>query len=146
MFEKSTGINKIFHRKKILLLFLMFSLVFVMLFGRLLFLMVWRAEHYSQLATQLHESVRSIKAARGKIIDRNGVVVADNQTVCTISVIHNQIERPEEVIEVLSEELMLSEEYVRKRVEKYSSFVAEGGWIKSKFFSNFSFPTACLII
>ena len=82
---------------------------------------MWEAEHYSQLASSLHERERSIKAARGRIIDRNGVVLADNKTVCTISVIHNQITEQEEVIAVLCKELGLSEDYVRKRVEKYSS-------------------------
>ena len=96
-------------------------LLIILLFGRLVYLMVWRADYYSNLATQLHERERSIKAARGRIVDSKGIVLADNKTVCTISVIHNQIENPEEVVEVLCKELGLSEEYVLKRVEKYSS-------------------------
>ena len=113
--------NKIFHRKKVLVIFLGCSALLVSLFGRLIYLMIWQADHYSQLATDLHERERSIKAARGRILDCNGTVLADNKTVCTISVIHNQIEDPEEVIRILCQELDLSEEYVRKRVEKYSS-------------------------
>lgn len=113
--------NKIFHRKKILVIFLGCTALLLLLFGRLIYLMVWRADHYSQLATDLHERERSIKAARGRILDCNGTVLADNKTVCTISVIHNQIEDPEEVIRILCGELGLSEEYVRQRVEKYSS-------------------------
>lgn len=113
--------NKIFHRKKILVIFLGCAAMLLLLFGRLIYLMIWRADHYSQLATDLHERERSIKAARGRILDCNGMVLADNKTVCTISVIHNQIEDPEEIIRVLCEELELSEEYVRQRVEKYSS-------------------------
>lgn len=116
-----TDSNKIFHRKKILTAFLLCAGVLLGLFGRLVYLCVWRAEHYSQLATDLHERERSIKAARGQILDRNGVVLADNKTVCTVSVIHNQLEEPEAVIEMLCRELDLSEEYVTKRVEKYSS-------------------------
>ena len=116
-----TDDNKIFHRKKILVIFLVCIGIFVILFGRLVYLCVWRADHYSRLATDLHERERSIKAARGRIIDRNGVVLADNRTVCTVSVIYNQIEEPEKVIEILSAELDLTEDYVRKRVEKYSS-------------------------
>ena len=116
-----TDNNKIFHRKKILTIFLMCAGVLLFLFGRLIFLCVWKAEHYSQMATDLHERERSIKAARGRILDRNGVVLADNKTVCTVSVIHNQIENPGEVIEMLCRELELSEEYVTGRVEKYSS-------------------------
>ncbi len=113
--------NKVFHRKKILVVFCVCTCIFVLLFGRLIYLMVWRAEHYSQLATDLHERERSIKAARGRILDRNGVVLADNKTVCTVSVIYNQIEDSEAVISMLVKELELSEEYVRKRVEKYTS-------------------------
>lgn len=113
--------NKIAHRKKILTVFLGCSLVLIGLFARLVYLMVWEADYYAEKATQLHERERSIKAARGRILDCNGEVLADNRTVCTISVIHNQIEDPEAVIAMLCRELELSEEYVRKRVEKYSS-------------------------
>ncbi len=113
--------NKIAHRKKILTVFLGCSLVLVGLFARLIYLMVWEADYYAEKATDLHERERSIKAARGRILDCNGEVLADNRTVCTISVIHNQIEDPEAVIAMLCRELELSEEYVRGRVEKYSS-------------------------
>jgi stage V sporulation protein D (sporulation-specific penicillin-binding protein) len=91
------------------------------LIGRLVYLMVFEAEYYQQLAKDLHERERSIKAARGRILDRNGVVLADNRTVCTISVIHSQIEDAEGVIRMLVKELGMSEETVRKRVEKVSS-------------------------
>ena len=83
--------------------------------------MIVSADYYSQMAEDLHQRERTIKAARGRILDRNGVVIADNRTVCTISVVHNQIEDPEGVIEVLCKELELSEETVRKKVEKYSA-------------------------
>ena len=115
------GNNKIFHRKKILTVFLACASALVFLFGRLIYLFIWEAEHYASQATDLHERERSIKAARGRILDRNGVVLADNKTVCTVSVIHNQIEDADQVVETLCRELELSEEYVRKRVEKYSS-------------------------
>ena len=114
-------LNKIAHRKKILFLFVVFAGLLLGLLGRLIYLMVWQADYYSEKATQLHERERSIKAARGRIVDRNGTIIADNKTVCTISVIHNQIEDPEYVISVLAKELNLSEETVRKKVEKYSS-------------------------
>lgn len=116
-----TDNNKIFHRKKILVIFFFCAGMLVLLFGRLVYLCVWQADHYSQRATDLHERERSIKAARGRILDRNGKVLADNKTVCTVSVVHNQIEDPETVIRVLCRELELSEEYVTKQVEKYSS-------------------------
>lgn len=113
--------NKIVHRKKMLVSFLIFTGVFTFLFGRLVYLCVWQADHYAAMATDLHERERSIKAARGRILDCNGKVLADNKTVCTVSVIYNQIEDRENVIRVLSRELDLTEEYVRNRVEKYSS-------------------------
>lgn len=96
-------------------------MVLIGLLGRLSYLMVFCSEHYTALADELHERERDIKAARGRIIDSTGTVLADNRTVCTISVIHSQLENSEEVIEALSRELGLSEEYVRKRVEKYSA-------------------------
>ena len=116
-----TDNNKIFHRKKILTVFLLCCLAMAVLFGRLVYLCVWRADYYARMATDLHERERSIKAARGRILDRNGKVLADNRTVCTVSVIHNQIRDPDQVIQILSRELELTQEYVRQRVEKYSS-------------------------
>lgn len=89
--------------------------------GRLIFLMVFRGSYYSQKAEDLHQRERTIKAARGRIMDRNGVVLADNRTVCTISVIHNQVEDTEQVTTVLSELLAMPQEEIRKKVEKYSS-------------------------
>lgn len=113
--------NKTRHHRKIFIIFIG-TLVFAsVLVGRLFYIMIIRGEYYSQVAQELHERERYIKAARGRILDRNGVVIADNRAVCTISVIHNQIEDPEEVIEVLSRELSLPEETVRARVEKWSS-------------------------
>lgn len=112
---------KTFQRKKIVALMLMITIVMVALFGRLIYLMVFRSVYYEKIAQDLHERERSIKAARGKIVDRNGIVLADNKSVCTISVIHSQIEDPERVIEVLQKELELPEETIRKRVEKNSS-------------------------
>ena len=83
--------------------------------------MIYKADYYSEMAEDLHQRERTIKAARGRILDRNGVVIADNRTVCTISVVHNQIEDPESVIRILSGELGVPEDTVRKKVEKYSA-------------------------
>ena len=113
--------NKTYNRKKIVTVFFLCFAVFAALMGRLLYLMVFNSDYYMEKAKQLHERERSIKAARGRIIDANGTVIADNKTVCTISVIHSQIKEPDRIVEVLSRELELSEDYVRKRVEKYSS-------------------------
>lgn len=113
--------NKTFHRKKILAAFLIFLVSFIGLSVRLSYLMIGQSEYYAEQARELHERERSIKAARGRILDRNGVVLADNKTVCTISVIHSQVKDKEAVIAMLCRELALDEEYVRKRVEKVSA-------------------------
>ena len=113
--------NKTRHHGKIFVFFMLVLLCTFILTGRLGYLMIIKGEYYSEVARQLHERERHIKAARGRILDRNGVVIADNRAVCTVSVIHNQIENPEEVIRVLCAELSLPEETVRARVEKRSS-------------------------
>ena len=113
--------NKTYNRKKILIVFLVALLVLLGLIGRLVYLMIFDAEYYQKKAEALHEREREIKAARGEIVDTNGVVLATNKSVCTISVIHSQIKNAEAVIEVLSRELEMEEATVRKRVEKISS-------------------------
>jgi len=113
--------QKIYQKKKILVLMITFTLIFVILIVRLGYLMIFRADYYSQKAKDLHERERVIKAARGRILDRNGVVLADNKTVCTISVIHSQITDANEVVRVLAKELSMTEDAVRKKVERVSS-------------------------
>ena len=117
--EKKTPYT--FHRKKIVLVWALFGSLLLFLAGRLGKLMLADSEYYSQKAKELHERERSIKGARGRILDAKGVVLADNKAVCTISVIHSQIKEPEKVIKILAEELGMTEEDVRKRVEKVSS-------------------------
>lgn len=109
-----------YNRKKAIFVCLCMTLFAVFLMGRLAYLMIYRAEHYSYLAEALHERERSIKAPRGKIYDRNGNILADNEAVCSISVIHSQIVDEEEVISVLCEYLEKNEEGIRKKVEKVS--------------------------
>ncbi len=121
MTEETPYQHKTYHRSKTVVTLFLCVAAFAGLMGRLAYLMIFQSEYYTMKAKELHERERSIKAARGRIIDANGKILADNKTVCTISVIHNQITDQEEVITVLCKELGLSEEYVRKRVEKYSS-------------------------
>ena len=113
--------NKTFHRKKTVWAFVICLAVFVALTGRLVYLMVYQSAYYTQAAEELHQRERDIKAKRGRIIDATGTVLADNRTVCNISVIHNQIKDPDKVVEILARELDLEEDYVRKRVEKYTA-------------------------
>ena len=113
--------SKSHHRGKMAAVWLVSSLLMAGLMGRLVYLMIFRSEHYSQMAEDLHQRERTIKAARGQILDRNGTVIATNRTVCTISVIHNQITDKDQVAETLSRTLGLAEDEVRKKVEKYSA-------------------------
>lgn len=112
---------KTFHKKKIIVVFVLCALALLFLIGRLAYIMLFRSDYYQTRAQELHERERDIKAARGKIIDATGAILAANKTVCTISVIHSQIQDPERVIQVLSKELEMEEAKVRERVEKYSS-------------------------
>ena len=93
--------SKTFHRKKILIIFTVVFFALLFLVGRLVYLMIFCSGYYGNKATDLHEREREIKAARGKIIDATGTVLADNRSVCTISVIHSQITEPEKVIAML---------------------------------------------
>lgn len=114
-------INKTYNKKKIFVVFLCAVLVISGLMGRLAYLMIVDASYYQKKAEALHERERDIKAARGEIIDAGGTVLATNRSVCTISVIHSQVKKPEIVIGKLSEILEMEEEAVRKKVEKISS-------------------------
>ena len=113
--------NKTFNRKQVMIVFVAVFFIMMFLIGRLVYLMIFCSEYYGNKAENLHERERDIKAARGKLLDANGTVLATNKSVCTISVIHNQMEEPEKVIAMLVKELGISEEAARKRVEKVSS-------------------------
>ena len=113
--------NKTYNKKKTVVVFFGCMILLMGLIGRLVYLMVFRSDYYAQKADDLHERERDIKAARGKILDVNGTILAANKTVCTISVIHSQLKEPDKVIDMLVKELGISEETARKRVEKVSS-------------------------
>lgn len=108
------------HRKRLLIVVITFFTLLTIITVKLVSIMTMQADDYGYRARAVQERERSIKAKRGSIYDRNGVVLAGNQAVCSISVIYNQIEDPETVIRVLSEKLELPEEDVRRRVEKRS--------------------------
>ena len=110
-----------YHKRKIVIVFFATVLIMISLTGRIFYLMIFCSEYYTEKADELHERERDIKAARGRILDRNGIVLADNRTVCTVSVIHSQIQNPDEVVGVLAQKLEMDPEAVRKKVEKISS-------------------------
>lgn len=119
--EYTVELARTIHRRKIFLSFAIVGILFVLLTGRCAYLMIAEADYYTEMADDLHYRERTIKAARGLIYDRNGTIIAANQAVCTVSVIYNQMTDREEVIEVLTKELEMDEDRVRKLVEKYSS-------------------------
>lgn len=110
-----------FQKKKYRFIFTAFIIAFLLLVGKLIYLMIFRSADLGKRALDIEQRERTIKAARGKIYDRNGVVLADNQAVCSISVIYYQVKEPEKVIRLLSKTLGLPEEEVRQKVEKISS-------------------------
>lgn len=121
MKNRDEGMVKTYHRKKLLVSITCVILALLLISIRLLYVCVFQSSYYLEKAQKLHERERDIKALRGEIIDRNGVVLASNKTVCTVSVIHSQITQPQEVIQMLVKELDITEEAARKRVEKVSS-------------------------
>lgn len=121
MKNRDEGMVKTYHRKKLLVSITCVILALLLISIRLLYVCVFQSSYYLEKAQKLHERERDIKALRGEILERNGVVLASNKTVCTVSVIHSQITQPQEVIQMLVKELDITEEAARKRVEKVSS-------------------------
>ena len=121
MKNRDEGMVKTYHRKKLLVSITCVILALLLISIRLLYVCVFQSSYYLEKAQKLHERERDIKALRGEILDRNGVVLASNKTVCTVSIIHSQITQPQEVIQMLVKELDITEEAARKRVEKVSS-------------------------
>lgn len=111
---------KTIHRKMLLLYVWAVAVFCMLVVGKLAYLMIFKSEHYTKKALEVQERERKIKAPRGQILDRNGKVIASNKTVCTVSVIYNQIKNPDKVVNVLSKELGLNKEEVREKVEKKS--------------------------
>ena len=110
-----------YNRRRIKYIFVMVCIAATVIIGRLAYIMVLKAKYYSERADNLHERERSIKAPRGRIYDRNGNILADNRAVCSVSVIHSQIEDEEAVIDLLEKYLDKSPEEIRKKVTKVSS-------------------------
>ena len=113
--------NRTYHKKKTVLVFAVCIFLLAGLIGRMVYLMIIQSDYYAKKAEQLHERERDIKAARGRILDCKGEILADNKAVCTISVIHSQIKEPEKVVEMLHKELGISVEEAQKRVRTVSA-------------------------
>lgn len=113
--------NRTYHKKKTVLVFAVCIFLLTGLMGRMVYLMIIQSDYYAKKAEQLHERERDIKAARGRILDCKGEILADNKAVCTISVIHSQIKDPEKIVKMLHKELGISLEEAQKRVKKVSA-------------------------
>lgn len=86
--------------------------------SNLIRIMVWERERYLKLAYAIERRERTIKAPRGIIYDRNGTVIASNEPVCSVSVIHVQLENEEQVATELSKLLGLDKEELLKKIQK----------------------------
>lgn len=113
--------NRTYNKRKLLVTVILFTIAALALCGRLTYIMVFQSKHYQSLALDLHQRERTIKATRGIIYDKNGVPLATNKPVCTISVIHSQIKDPDKVVKILSTELDIDKETIQKKVDKVSS-------------------------
>ena len=113
--------SKMYNKRKITAISIMFFVAFFVLIIRVIFLTTAESEHYSKKALEVEERERYIKAARGHIYDRNGKIIATNKMVCTISVIHSQIEDEKQVVNMLSKELDIDKETIEKKVKSVSS-------------------------
>lgn len=122
MFYRGCHLNKVrtIHRKMLLIYVWGIAVFCMLVVGKLAYLMIFKSEYYTEKALEVQERERKIKAPRGQILDRNGKVIASNKTVCTVSVIYNQVKNPEKVIDILSKELELDKDEVKKKVEKKS--------------------------
>ena len=122
MLYRGCHLNKVrtIHRKMLLIYVWGIALFCMLVVGKLAYLMIFKSEYYTEKALEVQERERKIKAPRGQILDRNGKVIASNKTVCTVSVIYNQVKNPEKVIDILSKELELDKAEVKKKVEKRS--------------------------
>ena len=109
------------HRKKLVLMIAAILMVCILECVRLGVIMTVKSEYYMQKADELHQRERRIKAKRGRTLDRNGEILAANEVVCTVSVIHSQIDDEDKVIKVLAGELDMDVEEVTKKVKKVSS-------------------------
>ena len=113
--------NRTYNKKKILVMSILFLAILIFLIGRVVYLIFYRGEELSEKAKSLQERERTLVAQRGKILDRNGIVLAENETVYNISVVHNQIEDEEAVIDLLSDKLDMDRELVAEKVSKVTS-------------------------
>lgn len=122
MLDRGCYLNRVrtIHRKMLLIYVWGIAIFCMLVVGKLAYLMIFKSEYYTEKALEVQERERKIKAPRGQILDRNGKVIASNKTVCTVSVIYNQVKNPEKVIEILSKELELDKNEVKKKVEKRS--------------------------
>ncbi len=105
-------------KRKILFYIIFFLLAFLFLTGRVFFIQTFKAKEYQEMAYNQQTRDRLIAPKRGEILDRNGDIIATNESVYSISVINSQIKDAEKVAKTLSENLELDYETVLKKVNK----------------------------
>ena len=110
-----------FYNQRIKYVFIIFVLLFFIIFVKIVYVQVFSYEKLSTLSDDLWSRELPISAARGKILDRNGKVLADNKTITSLVIIPNQIEDKERVTEVLSSILKVNYQDMYKHVTKKTS-------------------------
>ncbi|MBE6149838.1 MAG: stage V sporulation protein D [Firmicutes bacterium] len=111
--------KKIHIRIKIVMIIIFICLLLII--GKVFYIQVFSYKKLNNYATDLWSRNLPIEASRGKIYDRNGVVLADNITTTSLVLIPNQIEDKEQTTKLLAEALNVTYEDMKEHVFKKTS-------------------------
>ena len=111
--------RKIHIRVKIVMIIIFIFLILII--GKVFYIQVFSYKKLYNYANDLWSRNLPIEANRGKIYDRNGVVLADNITTTSLVLIPNQIENKEETTKLLAEALNVTFDEMKEHVYKKSS-------------------------
>ena len=107
--------------ERIKILFIIIFLLFIVIIGRVFFIQVFDYKKLSEYAKDLWSRDLPIEANRGLILDRNGVVLADNLTTTSLVLIPNQIKDKETTTKQLASILNVTYEDMKEHVYKNTS-------------------------
>lgn len=107
--------------KRIKIMLLLFGFILLMVIFKVFYVQVFDYKKLSNLASDLWSRNLPIEASRGKILDRNGIVLADNVTTTSLVLVPNQIKNKREVTNELAKILNVSYNEMKKHVFKNTS-------------------------
>lgn len=107
--------------KRIKIMLLLFGFTLLMVIFKVFYVQVFDYKKLSSLASDLWSRNLPIEASRGKILDRNGIVLADNVTTTSLVLVPNQIKNKMEVTKELAKILNVSYNEMKKHVFKNTS-------------------------